>query len=72
MFAGSDQGGQTAAVLFSFTASCKHLKIDPFVYLRDVMAHLPGLANPTDDPLDFWLPDAGAARQRQAIEDRAE
>jgi transposase len=69
MFAGSDQGGRTAAVLFSFTASCKHLKIDPFVDLRDVMTHLPELVPPTEEPLDFWLPDAWAARQRQTIED---
>lgn len=71
-FCGSDRGGETAAVLFSFTASCKHLKLDPFVYLRDVLTHLPGLANPTDAQLDFWLPDAWSARQRQAIEDPRE
>src|SRR4029077_2191363 len=35
LFLGSDQGGRTAAVLFSFTASCKHLGIDAFAYLRD-------------------------------------
>jgi transposase len=68
MFAGSDKGGQTAAVLFSFTASCKHLQIDPFAYLRDVLTHLPGLSNPSIQELDLWLPDAWAARQRQRIE----
>ena len=41
LFLGSDQGGQTAAVLFSFTATCKHLGIDTFAYLRDVLARLP-------------------------------
>jgi transposase len=41
LFVGSDQGGKTAAVLFSFTATCKHLKIDTFAYLRDVLERLP-------------------------------
>jgi hypothetical protein len=41
LFLGSDQGGKTAAVLYSFTASCKHLKIDTFAYLRDVFERLP-------------------------------
>jgi transposase len=41
LFVGSDQGGKTAAVLFSFTATCKHLGIDTFAYLRDVLARLP-------------------------------
>jgi transposase len=39
-FLGSDQGGQTAAMLFSFTATCKHLHIDAFAYLRDVFDRL--------------------------------
>ncbi|MBN2319090.1 MAG: transposase domain-containing protein [Acidobacteria bacterium] len=33
---GSDNGGRTAAVLTSITATCKHLRIDPFEYLRDI------------------------------------
>jgi len=41
LFLGSDQGGQTAAVLFSFTATCKLLSIDTFAYLRDVLERLP-------------------------------
>jgi transposase len=41
LFLGSDQGGQTAAVLYSFTATCKHLGIDTFTYLRDVFTRLP-------------------------------
>jgi transposase len=41
LFFGSDQGGQTAAVLYSFTATCKHLGIDTFAYLRDVLERLP-------------------------------
>jgi len=41
LFLGSDKGGETAAVLFSFTATCKHLGIDSFAYLRDVLERLP-------------------------------
>jgi hypothetical protein len=41
LFLGSDKGGQTAAVLFSFTATCKDLGIDTFAYLRDVLERLP-------------------------------
>jgi transposase len=41
LFVGSDNGGRTAAVLFSFTATCKSLGIDAFAYLRDVLERLP-------------------------------
>lgn len=55
---GSEVGGQTAAVLYSIVGTCKHLGIDPFVYLR---AALPGLfalgEKPTAEQLLDWLPD---------------
>jgi transposase len=41
LFLGSDKGGHTAAVLFSFTATCKRLGMDTFAYLRDVLERLP-------------------------------
>jgi hypothetical protein len=53
LFVGSDQGGQTAAVLFSFTATCKQLGIDTFAYLRDVLTRLP--THPLTD-LEALLP----------------
>src|SRR6202042_587675 len=37
LFAGSDKGGQTAAILMSLCTTCKDLKIDPQAYLRDVL-----------------------------------
>ena len=40
LFFGSDQGGQTAAVLTSFTTTCKRLHIDPFAYLRDIFERI--------------------------------
>lgn len=40
LFAGSDNGGKTAAVLFSLTSTCKRHHIDPFAYLRDIFARI--------------------------------
>jgi transposase len=37
LFAGSDNGGETAAVLMSLCTTCKELEIDPQAYLRDVL-----------------------------------
>jgi transposase len=37
LFAGSDKGGQTAAILMSLCTTCKELEIDPQAYLRDVL-----------------------------------
>jgi transposase len=55
---GSETGGETAAVLYTVVGTCKHLGIDPFVYLREA---LPGLfalgAKPTTEQLQEWLPD---------------
>jgi transposase len=53
LFVGSDAGGHTAAVLFSFTATCKFLKVDTFAYLRDVLGRLPTYPL---DRLDDLLP----------------
>jgi len=39
-FFGSDRGGKTAAVLMSFMASCQRLKIDPWIYLCDVLGRI--------------------------------
>src|SRR5271168_157642 len=41
LFVGSDAGGRTAAVLYSFTATCKQLGLDTFAYLRDMFTRLP-------------------------------
>jgi hypothetical protein len=43
MFAGSDRGGRTAAVLFSMIASCKLHDVEPWSWLRDVLRRLPDL-----------------------------
>jgi transposase len=61
LFVGSDQGGQTAAVLFSFTATCKHLGIDTFAYLRDLFQRLP--THPADRLVELLPHHWQAARQ---------
>jgi transposase len=40
LFLGSDNGGDTAAVLYSFTATCKLLQIDPFAYLKGIFERI--------------------------------
>ena len=47
LFAGSDRGGETAAVLYTLVATCKRLRMDPFAYLRDVFTRLPLLTDDT-------------------------
>jgi hypothetical protein len=38
---GSPRGGQTAAVLFSFTSTRQRLGVEPWAYLQDVLTRLP-------------------------------
>ena len=39
-FFGSDEGGNTAAVLMSFIASCKRSRVEPFAWFRDVLSRI--------------------------------
>jgi hypothetical protein len=57
LFAGSDRGGKSAAVLYSVVGTCRRLSLDPFVYLRDALGRLPGLPA---GRLDGLLPDRWA------------
>jgi len=63
LFTGSDRGGATAAVLFSITSSCQRHGLDPFAYLRDVLARLP---DHSPERLAELLPDRWAAVQKAA------
>jgi len=63
MFLGSDRGGRTAAVLYSLTGTCKHLGLDPFAYLRDVLGQLP--THPVDRLAEL-LPDVWFEAHPQA------
>lgn len=40
LFVGSENGGHTAAVLMSFCATCRKLKINSWEYLRDVLERI--------------------------------
>jgi transposase len=41
LFAGSDAGGRTAAILYTMTQTCQRHGIDPFAYLQDTLTQLP-------------------------------
>jgi len=57
-FLGSDNGGATAAILFSFIATCQRHKVNAFEYLRDVLTRIAGHSMPRLAELlpDQWTP----------------
>ena len=40
LFAGSKEGGKTAAILMSLCTTCKNVKGDPLAYLTDVLSRV--------------------------------
>ena len=54
LFAGSDNGGRTAATLFSVIATCERHRVEPMSYLRDVLSRI--AAMPINE-LPGLLPD---------------
>lgn len=54
LFAGSETGGETAAIITSITSTCKRLGINPYEYIKDVLTRLG--ANPNAN-IDEMLPD---------------
>jgi len=59
LFLGSDNGGKTAAVLYSLVASAKRHHLDTQAYLTDVLRRLPAVTNPLalrDLLPDRWAP----------------
>ena len=54
LFAGSDNGGRTAATLFSLIATCERHQVEPMAYLRDVLTRI--AAMPINE-LSGLLPD---------------
>jgi hypothetical protein len=63
LFAGSDGGGRSAAVLYPVVGSCRRLGLDPFTYLRDASGRLPTLPA---GRLGELLPDRWATRSNGA------
>ena len=41
MFIGSNRGGHTAAKIYTLIESAKRHDLNPFKYLRDILANLP-------------------------------
>ena len=41
LFFGEAQAGQRGAILYTLIESCRHHRIDPFEYLRDILTRLP-------------------------------
>jgi transposase len=64
LFFGSDVGGETAAVLYTFTQTCQALGVEPWRYLRDVLGRMPGCPA---ERLTHLLPDTWAQGQRAAV-----
>lgn len=67
LFLGSEEGGRTAATLYSMVQTCKRHGVEPWFYLREVLTILPTLTaatRPTELPK--LLPDEWARLQRQS------
>ena len=63
LFIGSHRGGKAAAICFSFTTTCKHVGVDPFAYLRDVLSRV---GTHPDRRIEELLPDRWLAEHPEA------
>lgn len=63
LFAGSEDGGQRAAVLYSLISTCKLHRVDPEAYLRDVFRRLP--SHPADQAHELTPVAWARARSEQ-------
>lgn len=61
LFAGSEEGGKTAATLMSLIETCKRLGINPFEYLKDVLTRFPSAKT---SQIDDFLPDRWLASRQ--------
>jgi len=57
LFAGSQGGAQTAAILFSVTSTCHRHQVDAFAYVHDLLLRLAHDPQPSPEALRAWLPD---------------
>jgi transposase len=57
LFAGSQSGAQTGAVLFSVTSTCDRHGVDAFAYVHDLLSRLAHDPHPAPEVLQAWLPD---------------
>lgn len=68
MFLGSDNGGHTAAVLYSLIATAKRHGLDPFAYLRDVISRI---SDHPSNRLEELLPDHWKLARLRPVADSA-
>lgn len=54
LFVGNERGGETAAILSSFAATCKRHGVNPQKYLTQALLNVPHVAA---GELERWLPD---------------
>ena len=54
LFAGSEEGGHTAATIMSLIETCKRLGINPFEYMKDLLTRFPSAKT---SEIDGFLPD---------------
>ncbi|MBP1688376.1 MAG: Transposase [Deltaproteobacteria bacterium] len=66
LFAGSEAAAHRTAILCSLVQTCKHLQIDPFVYLRDVIER--GSTHPARLILELTPRDWKRRRQDRAVQ----
>ena len=62
LFAGSEEGGHTAATIMSIIETCKRLRINPFEYMKDVLTRFPSVKT---SQIDDFLPDRWLALKQQ-------
>lgn len=43
LFVGHPEAGQKSAIIYSIVVSCQRRKIDPYLYIKDVLARLPNM-----------------------------
>jgi transposase len=65
LFAGSQTGGETAALLFSVTSTCHRHHVDAFAYLHDLLQRLAHDPQPSAELLRHWLPDRWKASKAE-------
>jgi transposase len=57
LFAGSEEGGRTAATIMSIIETCKRRGINPFEYIKDVLSRFPSanMSQIDDFTPEGWL-----------------
>ena len=69
LFAGSRQGAETAAILFTVTSTCHRHRRDAFAYQRDLLQRLAHQPQPRPEILRDWLPDRWRPPTPEPIDD---